>query len=56
MINKEYRNLSEFDIELADHYFETGNTAGLRELREKSKRQEVNTQPARWHHTRTNRA
>ncbi len=31
-----YKNLSKDDLELADHYAETGNSAGLRQMREKS--------------------
>ncbi len=34
-----YKNLSRSDLELADHYAETGNSAGLRQMREKSERQ-----------------
>lgn len=34
-----YGNLSDEDLDLADHYAETGNSAGLRQMREKSERQ-----------------
>ena len=52
----DYKNLNELDLEYADHYFETGNTACLRQLKEKSKRREKRSEPARLHHTRTNRS
>lgn len=33
---KGFKNLSKSDLRLADHYAETGNTAGLRQMLEKS--------------------
>ena len=51
----EYRNLSASDLEMADHYFETGNREGLRQLREKSSRAGSRGEPARWHHSNTKR-
>lgn len=36
--NNPYSNLTRDDLELAEHYAETGNKAGLRKLYEKGKR------------------
>jgi hypothetical protein len=52
--NETYKNLTQSELNRADHYAETGNNTGLRELRELSRRR-GNTEPARWHHSNTNR-
>jgi hypothetical protein len=39
-VQNEYKNLTSEELVFADHYAETGNTAGLREMRERSSTRE----------------
>ena len=54
MATNEYKNLTEEELEWADHYFETGNFAALRKLKEKSHIQD-NSESDKWHNSNTNR-
>jgi len=50
----EYKNLSTSELEMADHYCETGNRAGLRHMQEVSKNRETDSR-ATWHHSNRER-